>query len=48
MKQPKTWKQVSWLLDDRRFKGDKLKSLAKKKRNDVQKKKLFGAPCEAI
>ena len=26
----------------------KLKNLKKKKRKDVQKKKLIGAPCEAI
>ena len=27
---------------------DKLKRLKKKKRKDVQKKKLIGAPCKAI
>ena len=46
------------LVDNRRFKGqnrqksgnrvDKLKSLTKKKRKYVQKKKLTGAPCEGI
>ena len=53
-KQPETPKQVGqWITKDSKLKTkrnrvDKLKSLKKKKIEDVQTRKLIVAPCEAI
>ena len=53
-KQPETQKQVGqWITEDSRFKTkrnrvDKLKSLKKKKIEDVQTRKLIAAPFKAI